>query len=132
MIEVEDFVERLCRLGAHRGPRRFPRKPRDREILMKSIRMQLDPEAAYSEPELNRVLEQWNRTIAPEIEVDTTTLRRMLVDYGELERTRDCTSYRVGYPARPAAFDLEVEWIDLVGTVAAYRMGRKKPRRPSD
>ena len=31
MISPEEFVERLCRLGADRGPRRFPRKQRDRE-----------------------------------------------------------------------------------------------------
>lgn len=130
MIEPEEFVERLCRLGARRGPRRFPRKPRDRAILMKSIRMQLDPEANYSEPQLNAALGAWKAEIAPEIDVDLTTLRRLLVDYGELERTPDCARYRVGYPPRPTAFDLEVEWIDLRATVAAYRMGREQRGRP--
>jgi hypothetical protein len=37
MIEVDDFLTRLCRLGARTGPRRFPRKRQDQEIRMKSI-----------------------------------------------------------------------------------------------
>ncbi len=36
MISVEEFVERLCLLGAARGPRRFPRRRRDRDILLRA------------------------------------------------------------------------------------------------
>lgn len=130
MIEIDEFVERLCRLGAHKGPRRFPRKPRDRSILMKSIIMGLDSSKQYSEPELNALLAEWCANVAPEIEVDVTTLRRLLVDYGEVERTRDGAIYEVGFPGRPVAFDLEIEELDLRATVAAYRMGRKPARPP--
>ena len=97
---------------------------------MKSIRMQLDADADYSEPALNALLEDWKATIAPEIDVDVTTLRRLLVDYGELDRTPDCSQYRLGYPPRPAAFDLEVEWLDLRATVAAYRDAQRRRKRP--
>ncbi len=128
MIGIDEFVERLCRIGVDRGPRRFPRRPRDREILFKSIRMQLDPMSDYSEPEINALLERWRERIAPEVEVDHVTLRRLMVDYGELERTRDGATYRVGYPPRPAAFELEIDDLDLPATIAAYRM-RTKPRK---
>ena len=42
MISPEEFVERLCRLGADRGPRRYPRNQSHRELLMKSVVMRLE------------------------------------------------------------------------------------------
>jgi len=113
-------VERLCRVGADRGPRRFPRKPRDREILMKSFVMGLDSDATYTEEEVNAALIDWGRAVAPAIATDHVTIRRLLIDYGHLERTADGGRYRVGFPPRPLAFDLEVDAIDVRATVAAY------------
>jgi hypothetical protein len=65
MISAEEFVERLCRLGADRGPRGFPRRVRDREILMKSMLMLLDSAREYSEAEINEQLQEWSREVAP-------------------------------------------------------------------
>ena len=142
MIGPEEFVERLCLVGADRGPRGFPRKQRDRHILMKSVVMLMDSERTYTEPEINELLQAWNRDVAPAIRVDHVSLRRWLVDYGQLERTASGSAYRVGFPPRPLAFDLEVDDIDVRGTVAAYvenaarrraeaRVNaRSKPRRP--
>jgi len=134
MISAEEFVERLCRLGADRGPRRFPRKHRDREILMKSIVMLLDSERTYAEGAINEMLQEWNRDVAPAINSDHVTVRRLLVDYGHLERTADGRKYRVGFPARPLAFDLEVEDVDVRATIAAYReySARRRSSRGSD
>ena len=135
MIDVEEFIERLCLLGADRGPRRFPRKQRDRQILMKSIVMGMDSRRFYTEREINAVLHTWNRNVAPAIDSDHVTLRRLLVDYRHLERTADGTEYRVGFPPRPVAFDLEIDDIDLRSTIAAYidQARRKAARtRPRD
>jgi hypothetical protein len=130
MIRAEEFVERLCRLGADRGPRPFPRSRQDREILIKSIRLLLDSSRSYTESEINAALKDWNRDVAPAIETDHVTLRRLLVDYGHLERTADGRAYRVGFPARPSAFSLDVEEIDVRATIAAYREYlANKPRR---
>lgn len=114
-------MERLCLLGADRGPRRFPRKGRDREILMRSIVMTLESARTYSESDVNDALLSWKRDVGPAIETDHVTLRRLLVDYGHLERTADGRAYRIGYPSRPIAFDLEVDDIDIRATIAAYR-----------
>ena len=130
MIEVEEFVERLCRLGADRGPRNFPRKQRDREILMKSLRMLLDSGRIYSEPEINAAIQAWRSEVAPAIRTDHVTLRRLLVDHGHLERTPDGRAYRVGFPAKPMAFGIEVDDVDVRATIAAYlEQVRSKPRR---
>ena len=131
MITLDEFVDRLCRLGADRGPRRFPRKRRDREILMKSILMLLDGDRHYSEREINDSLRAWSRDVAPAIETDHVTLRRMLVDYGHLERTADGRAYRVAFPARAMAFELDVYDVDVRATIAAYRAYLTSRPRPA-
>lgn len=131
MITVEEFVDRICRLGADRGPRRFPKRRRDRQILMKSIVMQLDSAREYSEPEINDALIQWKREIAPAIETDHVMLRRVLVDHGNLERTADGARYRVGFPSSPVLFEFEIDGIDLRAMVAAYcEQAARKVRPP--
>jgi hypothetical protein len=134
MISVEEFVERLCRLGADRGPRRFPRKRRDRDILIKSIAMRMDSSRTYTEPEINELLMSWNRQVAPCIDSDHVTVRRLLIDCGKLERTADGVRYRVGFPPGDPLFDLEVDDIDPVATIAAfvdYQRRRKRPPPPT-
>jgi hypothetical protein len=128
MISLEEFVERLCLLGAAPRPRPLPRRRQDREILMKSIRMCIDPDRTYDEAQINALLQAWNRDVAPALETDHVTIRRMLVDHGQLERTPDGARYRLGFPARPPVFDLQVESLDLRATIAAYRERARKPR----
>jgi hypothetical protein len=120
MITVDEFVERLCKLCAD-GARPFPRARRDREILMQSIVQSLDSARSYDEREINELLQAWRRDIAPSIETDHVTLRRMFVDCGRLERTVSGSSYRVGFPPRTTAFELGVYDLDLRATIAAYR-----------
>ena len=129
MVSMEEFAERLIQLGARWQSRPLPRRRFDREILMKSILLVLDSGRIYSEREINAELELWNVEVVPAIDTDYVTVRRMLVDYGYLERTADGRAYRVGFPPRPMAFDLEVEDLDVRATVAAYR--ESHPRRPS-
>lgn len=132
MISAEEFVERLCRVGADRRPRGFPRALRDREILMQSIVLGLDSSRDYTEREIDAALRDWKRDVAPAIETDHVTIRRLLVDWGRLERTPDGARYRVGFPPRGVAFDLEVYDLDLRATVAAYlEWQRRRPRGPA-
>jgi len=130
VISLDEFVERLCRVGAGRGPRGFPRGQRDRDILVQSIVLMLDASRAYSELEINEALRAWRRDVAPAIEIDHVTLRRRLVDIGRLERTPDGATYRVGFPPRAVAFDVEIYDLDLRATIAAYREHlSRRPRR---
>ena len=76
MISIDLFVERVCRIGADRGPRRFPRRQRDRQIMMKSIKMLLDSSRTYSEPEINEILKAWKNDIAPAIDTDHVTFKQ--------------------------------------------------------
>ena len=104
---------------------------------MKSIVMGLDADREYGESEINDALIAWKRDVAPAVHTDHVAIRRALVDYGQLERTADGTRYRVGFPARPLAFDLEVEDIDVRATIAAYldytaRRRRERRERRSE
>jgi len=130
VITLDEFVERLCKVGVDRGPRGFPRNRRDRDILVQSILLTLDSSRAYSEREINQALRAWRRDVAPAIETDHVTLRRLLVDLGRLERTPEGARYRVGFPPGAVAFGLGVYDLDLRATVAAYREYlRTRPRR---
>ena len=134
MISLEEFIERVLKLCADRGPRGFPRATRDREILMKSMTLDLDEQATYAERDVNEQLKRWKREIAPALDVDHVTLRRWLVDYGYLERTRDGKQYRVGFPAKTVAFDVQIYNLDLRATVAAYiaEQARKAAERKAN
>ena len=90
--------------------------------------MLLDSGRSYSEPEINAALRDWNRDVAPVIQTDHVTLRRLLVDYGLLERTSDGRAYRVGFPSSPVAFEVEVEELDLRATITAYRDHQRSQR----
>ncbi len=91
--------------------------------------MLMDSSRTYAEREVNALLQDWNRDVAPAIKTDHVTLRRLLVDYGYLERTRDGHAYRVGFPPQPVAFALEVDEIDVRATIAAYGEYLRKTRR---
>jgi hypothetical protein len=130
VISADEFVERLCKVGVDRGPRGFPRNRRDRDILIQSFLLTLDSSRSYPEREINQALRAWKRDVAPAIETDHVTLRRLLVDLGRLERTPDGARYRVGFPPGTAAFELAVYELDLPATVAAYRAYlASRPRR---
>jgi hypothetical protein len=132
VISAEEFVERLCKSAADRGPRSFPRAARDRQILMQSIVLCLDSARTYNEREIDAALKAWKREVGPAIETDHVTLRRLLVDYGRLERTPDGACYRVGFPPRSVAFALAVYDLDLRATVAAYLEYQRHRRREQE
>lgn len=96
---------------------------------MRSILLQLDSSRTYTERDIDAELMQWKREVAPAIRTDHVTLRRLLVDHGHLERTRDGGVYRVGFPPGSLAFDLEIFDLDLPATVAAYREEQERQRR---
>ena len=131
MIGLDEFVERLCKICADPGRRPFPRARRDREILVESIVMGLDSGRTYEEREINEHLKSWQKRVAPAIETDHVTLRRLLVDTGRLERTASGSSYRVGFPPKVTAFALDVYDLDLEATIAAYREWDGKRRQES-
>jgi len=67
--------------------REFPSKQKRQYIALEIIVKTFEPTKEYNEKEVNDILS--------EIYPDYVSLRRSLVDYQFLERTRDCSKYWV-------------------------------------
>ncbi|MDL2253731.1 DUF2087 domain-containing protein [Ruminococcaceae bacterium OttesenSCG-928-I18] len=63
----------------------FPRKDKKKVVILAELARQFTPGVKYTEPQVNDIL-------SPIFE-DYVTLRRYLIDYGYLRRTRDGKSY---------------------------------------
>lgn len=64
----------------------FPVKEKKKIVVLAKICAQFEKDRTYSEKEVNQVLK--------EIFADYATLRRYLIEYGFMQRTRDCKEYR--------------------------------------
>lgn len=67
--------------------KQFPAREKKKIILLSEIIKNFKCNIAYSEKEVNRVLER--------IYSDYPTIRRALIEYGFMDRSDDCTVYRV-------------------------------------
>ncbi len=65
--------------------REFPSKQKRKYLVLLHIVKKFDPNKEYIESEVNDILE--------EVFDDFVTLRRALVDYRFMERTKDCSRY---------------------------------------
>ncbi|MFD2043597.1 DUF2087 domain-containing protein [Ornithinibacillus salinisoli] len=63
----------------------FPSKEKRKIIILQHIITKFDVNKTYSEPEINETLKQ--------IYDDFVTLRRYLIEYGFMERNKDCSQY---------------------------------------
>ena len=70
------------------GLKQFPAREKKKIILLREIVKNFKPETDYSEVEVNRILKRI-------YEADFPTIRRYLIEYGFLERSRDCSVYRL-------------------------------------
>ena len=90
-VTANEFEERLALLCL-RGSG-FPKRPRDRHILYRSVIQTLDTTTPYSEQQLNMALQNWLSEIGGVLDTDHVTLRRYLVDEGYLVRDAKGSAY---------------------------------------
>lgn len=67
--------------------KQFPAKEKKKIILLREIMKNFKPNQEYREEEVNRILER--------IYSDFPTIRRYLIEYGFLERSVDCSVYKI-------------------------------------
>lgn len=67
--------------------KQFPAKEKKKIILLREIMRNFKPNQEYPENEINKVLER--------IYSDYASIRRALIEYGFLDRSIDCSVYRV-------------------------------------
>jgi hypothetical protein len=117
-ISIAEFKDRLAALCLKGGQRGFPRKPRDRHILFKSIILMLETQRTYTEAELNEELRQWLSQVGQTIELDHVSLRRYLVDAGYLIRDGAGRSYQVALEQTGDVLEPGIETLDPVVVLA--------------
>lgn len=63
----------------------FPSKEKRKIIVLQNILTRFEPNTVYAEKEINEILKT--------IYSDFATIRRYLIEYGFMERSRDCSEY---------------------------------------
>lgn len=110
----------LCIRSAPLGGGVWPRRQRDRHILLKSIVLTMDVRREYTEREVDALIVLWLAEVGRAYAIDYVILRRRLVDEGYLGRERDGSRYWVGaLPPRDAPFDTGVDDVDVHEAIRA-------------
>lgn len=78
---IKNYIDQNNRL------KNLPSKEKKKIIILRYITNSLEREIKYSEKQLNELLKSYHD--------DYATLRRYLIEYGFLERTKDCNIYWV-------------------------------------
>lgn len=94
-ITTEQFTKRLGDLCLKSGMSGLPKDESDQHILLKSMTLQFDAAARFSEQQVNEKLAYWCNNFSQIKDLDHVTLRRRLVDAGYLLRSSDGSSYQV-------------------------------------
>ena len=110
-IGVDEFVSRIEALCIG-GSNTFPRRARDRHVLLASAILWMEPGAVYTESEVNEGLRAWLEHGCPSLQIDVVTLRRELVDRVYLDRDDAGQHYAPGPGPRGLAFDPAIAGID--------------------
>lgn len=109
--EVRSTLRRMLANGPLTA---LPRRPDDLDVLLALAAARFEPRRAYSETEVNDLLQGWLEPFASPYGVDHVTVRRCLVDSRLLLRDRAGSTYRradrVSAPiVEPAAIMAEVK-----------------------
>jgi len=130
LITKEEFEKRLVELFAQGRLTQYPRKRRDRHIIMKSISMTLIKDKDYSETEINEAIKSWLAGMFEPDGLDYVTLRRELVDEGYLDRSKNGSRYWVMEPGPSLKlFDASIDLVDSFGVVTSAKDSFDKTRR---
>jgi len=134
-ITVEEFRAKLIALCVESTLTGLPRKHHDRQIVLHSVLLALEPATAYREDEINAARRTWLSAADRLHYLDHVTLRGALVDDGYLEQDAAGKVYRVRSAARwrtafdPAIADLSVSEILKSGAEMVER--KKRLHAPS-
>lgn len=129
-ITRSEFEKRLCQLFARNRISAYPRKRRDRHILLKSILLTLERDKDYTEAEINEAIKTWLTGMHEPHGLDHVGLRRYLVDEGYLDRSRNGSRYWVIDPGPSTKwFEPDVEEVDVFKVVDEAKESYDKSRR---
>ena len=95
-IGPEEYARRLADLCARGGRHAFPRRGRDKSILLHALSRRFDDTRGGSldERAVGARISVWLQETGSALDVDAVSLRRALIDAGFLVRDADGRSYR--------------------------------------
>jgi hypothetical protein len=128
-VSKSDFKVRLNKLCGKSNLIQFPKKYKDRLVLLESIVLSLKPQKQYSEKLINETIIEWIRKMASKSYLDYVTLRRYLIDFGLLERDPAGRRYYVAEYKIDSLFEKSIRTIDPFSLVKEFRAQRKKRRK---
>ncbi len=135
-IDGEEYKKRLVNLFLRSGLWGFPNDGLNRQVLLRSAIVGLDPDVSYSEHEINDKLKAWVERVGSILGIDHVTMRRYLVDYRYLVRQADGSCYQLGdMKGIPYRFKPEIDTIDIPELLHAARLeieNRKQAHVQSD
>jgi hypothetical protein len=93
-IGRDEYARRISDLCARGGRHAFPRRARDRAILLHALVRSFPEDTDLTEPDVDARIQSWLLTTGRALEIDHVALRRALVDEWFLSRDRQGTAYR--------------------------------------
>jgi hypothetical protein len=111
------------------GARDLPRKPLPFHVLLISATLDLQPNRAYTEAEVNSHLQRWTLAFGGNLPIDYVELRRNLIDAGYLDRDAAGARYELRPGGGAFALDAPMDPSDLEALVANERARRSQRRQ---
>ncbi len=128
-ISKSDYIDRLNKLCGRSDLIQFPKKYKDRLVILGSIVLSLNPQKQYSEKSINETIIEWIRKMASKSYLDYVTLRRYLIDFGLLKRDPAGCKYYVAESKIASIFEKSIRAIDPFSLVKEFRAQRETQRK---
>ena len=125
MKRTETEVRATLRRLLANGPLTvLPRRAHDLEVFLTLAAARFEPQRAYSEAQVNDLLQAWLEPFCSRFSVDHVTVRRCLVDARLLLRDRAGSTYKLA--ADPLSVAIGVEPATIMVEVQRERKARKR------
>ncbi|CAG0935873.1 hypothetical protein TFLX_04724 [Thermoflexales bacterium] len=104
----------------------LPKKPFERQIVLISAILGLDPARVYSESEFNGELQKWVLLFGRRYNLDHVTLRRYLIDERYIVRDNAGSAYQLAArETLPYTFEATLQHLDLAALIAEAQAARE-------
>lgn len=127
--EYEERLVALC-IGGSRG---FPKKARDRHVMLMAASSSFELGMIYREKEIDAGIRTWLDRGCPSLTIDEVTIRRELIDANYLMRDDAGRFYAVGAGPAEVNYSEDVAGVDPTRTIERAledRASRKSEREP--
>jgi hypothetical protein len=123
--EYEKRLVALC-IGGCRG---FPKKERDRHVMLFAASHCFERGLIYTEKEVDAAIRAWLERGCPSLQIDEVTIRRELIDSSYLMRDDAGRFYAVGPGPAAIGYSEDVAGVDPIRVIANALQTREDRKR---